>query len=321
MKSIGNFVPDSPFFLAPMAGFTDLAFRTLCSKMGAPLAYTVMVSCKGLYYGDRKSRSLLRIGEEEGPVAYQIFGNDPDIMAWAAEELDRDSNVILDINMGCPVPKVVKNGEGSALLRNPELIYKIVKKVSGATDKPVTIKMRIGIEGAPEKGFVDCAKAAEEGGASAVAVHGRTREEYYSGKVHLDAIKEVRDAISIPLIGNGDILSFDDAKHMMEYTGCDFVMIGRGALGNPWIFKRLVSQWRGEDEPAPPSKEEIVAAMVEHYDNLEATKGEYIGVREMRKFVGRYLKGVEGSLRIRRLTNTIESGEELKQTLLSIIEG
>lgn len=316
MKKIGTFSPETPFFLAPMAGFTDSVYRGICRKAGASLTYTEMVSAKGLYYGDRKSPLLLNIGEDEEWVAYQIFGRDPDIMAWAAEKLQKEKNVILDINMGCPVPKVVKNGEGSALLRNPDLIYKIVKKVVGATDKPVTIKMRLGIEGAPKDAHLLCSKAAEEGGAACVGVHGRTREQYYSGETNLEAIREVKNSLSIPVIGNGDIESFEDAMAMMEYTNCDFVMIGRAALGNPWLFSKLreeyskingISLQNCDIENSLPVKD-----MIEyHYRSLEVLKGEYIAVREMRKFIPRYLKGIKGSSRIRNLVNTAESGEEL----------
>ena len=332
MKKIGTFSPETPFFLAPMAGFTDSVYRGICQKAGASLTYTEMVSAKGLYYGDRKSPLLLTIGKDEEWVAYQIFGSDPDIMAWAAEKLEKEKNVILDINMGCPVPKVVKNGEGSALLRDPELIYRIVKKVAGATGKPVTIKMRLGIEGAPPDAHLLCSKAAEEGGAAAVAVHGRTREQYYSGEANLDAIKEVKEALTIPVIGNGDIACREDAVNMMEYTGCDFVMIGRAALGKPWIFSSMrddsslqnIAAGEGSSEEVfsrenrPRLKkfsEEnrvLIKDMIEyHYTELEKLKGEYIAVREMRKFIPRYLKGVSGSSKIRNLVNTAERGEEL----------
>ena len=300
-KTIGDFVPVNPYFLAPMAGFSDSAYRTLCQNLGAGLTYTEMVSAKGLYYGDRKSPELLYIGEEETAVGYQIFGSDPDIMAWAAEKLNNEKNVLLDINMGCPVPKVVKNGEGSALLRDPELIYRIVNKVSCATDKPVTVKMRIGIDGMPDGGYIECAQAAESGGVSAIAVHGRTREQYYSGRADREAIRRIKASVRVPVIGNGDIESIEDGDRMMEETGCDFVMIGRAAVGNPWIFSP------GRD----PSVEDIKNMIVSHYRSLEKNKGEYVAVREMRKFVGRYLRGIPGSLRVRRAVNSIESGDEL----------
>ena len=311
MKSIGSFTPSSPFFLAPMAGFTDATYRMICAARGASLVYTEMVSAKGLYYGDRKSPELLEIGESEAPTAYQIFGSDPDIMAWAAEKLDERENVLLDVNMGCPVPKVVKNGEGSALLKNPELIYKIIKSMTNATDKPVTAKIRIGISGASEDAGIEAAQAIEAGGAKAVAVHGRTREQYYSGAVDKEYIKRIKESVAIPVIGNGDIRTFEDAKNMFSETGCDFLMIGRGALGNPWLFSELLAGWKGEDIPNRPTVSEIKEAIILQYESMEKQKGEYIAVREMRKFVPRYLKGLKGNAAIRGMVNNIETGKEL----------
>lgn len=315
MKTIGGFIPSTPFFLAPMAGFTDLTYREICGKMGASLVYTEMVSAKGLYYGDRKSPELLEIGESGIPTAYQIFGSDPDIMAWATEKLDKEDNVLIDVNMGCPVPKVVKNGEGSALLRNPELIYQIIKKMAEATDKPVTAKIRIGIDGASENAGVEAAQAIAEAGGACVAVHGRTREQYYSGAANREYIKRIKDSVSIPVIGNGDISSYEDALSMMDETGCDFVMIGRAALGNPWIFRELKAACLGEEIPPRPCIEEIADEILEHYSSMESMKGEYIAVREMRKFIPRYLKGIKGSSSLRGLINSIESGAELRATL------
>ena len=315
MKSIGNFVPKSPFFLAPMAGFTDLTYRNICGRMGAALVYTEMVSAKGLYYGDRKSPLLLEIGDEDIPTAYQIFGSDPDIMAWATEKLNGEKNIILDVNMGCPVPKVVKNGEGSALLKNPELIYKIIKKMSEATDKPVTAKIRVGISGAPEDAGIEAAQAIAEGGGACVAVHGRTREQYYSGNVDRDYIRRIKESVSIPVIGNGDISSYEDALSMMEETGCDFVMIGRAALGNPWIFSELEAAWLGKEVPMRPTTNEVADAILSQFTSMEESKGEYIAIREMRKFIPKYLRGLPGSSSIRGLVNSIENGRELKEVL------
>lgn len=315
MKSIGNFTPETPFFLSPMAGFTDSTYRNICGNMGASLVYTEMVSAKGLYYGDRKSPELLAISDESIPTAYQIFGSDPDIMAWAAEKLNGEKNVILDVNMGCPVPKVVKNGEGSALLRNPELIRKIIKSMTGATDKPVTAKIRIGIDGAGEDAGLEAAQAIEEGGGAAVAVHGRTREKYYGGTVNKEYIKKIKDSVSIPVIGNGDIASIADANEMMKVTGCDFLMIGRAALGNPWLFAELKAAWKGDTIPERPEIDGIIDAIINHYSSMEKVKGEYIAVREMRKFIPRYLRGIPGSAIIRGLINSVESGEELRRIL------
>ena len=315
MKSIGKFTPETPFFLAPMAGFTDSTYRTICGRMGASLVYTEMVSAKGLYYGDRKSPELLEIGDESIPTAYQIFGSEPDIMAWAAEKLDGEKNILLDVNMGCPVPKIVKNGEGSALLRNPELIYKIIKSMTAATDKPVTAKIRIGIDGACENAGIEAAKAIEEGGGAAVSVHGRTREQYYSGEVDREHIRRIKENVSIPVIGNGDISSINDAENMLNETGCDFLMVGRAALGNPWLFSELMAAWKGEKVPKRPSVDEIVDAIINHYSSMEKSKGEYIAVREMRKFIPRYLKGLPGSAGIRGLINSIERGAELCEVL------
>lgn len=316
MKSIGSFTPVSPFFLAPMAGFTDSTYRTICSKMGAALTYTEMVSAKGLYYKDKKTPELLLIGEDEYEVGFQIFGSEPEIMGFAAKNLNKEKNVILDVNMGCPVPKVVKNGEGSALLKDPELIYRIIRSLKENTDKPVTAKIRIGISGAGDDAGISAAQAVESAGGDGITVHGRTREQYYSGEVDLEYIKKIKDAVTIPVTGNGDIASYQDAMEMMERTGCDFVMIGRSALGNPWIFRELNAAYMGNPIPERPSNDEICECIIRHYLNMEALKGEYTAVREMRKFIPKYLKGLPGSARIRGKVNNIVSGSEL----CSIIE-
>ena len=307
LPSIGGFVPETPFFLAPMAGFTDYAYRNICGEMGASLLYTEMVSAKGLCYNDRRSMELLELTEGK-PTAFQLFGSEPDFLARAAEKLDSKGNVILDINMGCPVPKIVKNGEGSALLRDPERIYRIMRALKDATDKPLTAKIRIGIQDAPEDAYLSAAQAIEEGGGAAVAVHGRTREMYYSGACDRSAIRRVAETVSIPVIGNGDIRSYEDAVSMMEETGCAFVMVGRGALGNPWIFRELDCRYRGEPFE-PPTAEEKRAMMVRHYRAMEADKGEYTAVREMRKFTPRYLKGSAGSAALRGKINDIKTGD------------
>lgn len=307
LPAIGGFIPETPFFLAPMAGFTDFAFRNICGEMGASLLYTEMVSAKGLCYNDRRSMELLELTEGK-PTGFQIFGSEPDFLARAAEKLDPLGNVLLDVNMGCPVPKIVKNGEGSALLRDPELIYRIILALKNATDKPVTAKIRTGIQDAPEDAYLSAAQAIEEAGAAAIAVHGRTREMYYSGACDRGAIRRVAETVSIPVIGNGDIRSYADAKSMMEETGCDYVMIGRGALGNPWIFRELTAGLKGEPF-TPPTAEEKRAMMIRHYRAMEADKGEYTAVREMRKFTPRYLKGSPGSAALRGKINDIRTGE------------
>ena len=317
VTKIGNITLDSPFLFAPLAGITDAPTRLLAREQGASLVYSEMISAKGLWYKDKNTEALLKIYEKEKPIAYQIFGSDPEIMAAAAKDLASRENALLDINMGCPVPKVVKNGEGSALLKNPDLIYRIVDAVTKTAGKPVTVKIRLGWDSASLTGL-EAAKAAEAGGAAAVAVHGRTRDQYYSGKADWAAIGRIKAALRIPVIGNGDVMAGEDAIRMLEVTGCDFVMIARGALGNPWIFRDALALWKGEEKPAPPTLNEKIAMMVRHFDDLVAEKGEYAGVREMRKFAGWYLKGIHGSAALRREINSIENPENLRNLFLSI---
>lgn len=311
---IGNVILDNPFFLAPLAGITDAPTRRICREMGAALVYSEMVSGKGLYYKQEKTKNLLHIDPAEKPVAFQVFGSEPEILAFTAWELDGYENAILDINMGCPVPKIVKNGEGSALLKRLDLVYDLISAMTANTKKPVTAKIRIGFD-ASSVNAVETAKAVEAGGAAAVAVHGRTREQYYSGKADWSQIAAVKQAISIPVIGNGDVTDGQSAMAIMEQTGCDFVMIGRGALGNPWIFRQAVSAWRGEDAPAPPTLEERKAVMKRHFRDMSALKGDYVAVREMRKHVGWYLKGQPGSAAFRGRVNQIDNAEELMKAI------
>ena len=309
---IGNLELASPWVLAPLAGFTDAVMRTLCEEQGAALTYTEMVSAKGLYYGGSKTSDLTYIPEGAGPTAIQIFGSEPEIMAFAARALDRLKNEVLDINMGCPVPKVVRNGDGSALMRDPGLVCDIVKAVTSATEKPVTVKIRKGFDTA---NAVEVALAAQEGGASAVCVHGRTREQYYSGVVDRNIIKDVKEALSIPVIASGDVTDAASGMSMLAETGCDMVMIGRGALGNPWIFRELDAAYKGLDIPPRPSDEERTAMMLRHLEMLCGLKGETTGVKEFRKYIIRYTKGMHGAAAVRRRANDVLSLKEMKEVI------
>lgn len=317
VPQIGSFKPKNPFFMAPLAGVTDAPTRLIYSEMGAGLVYSEMVSAKGMHYGDRKSNRLLDIlypdddhNSNLGDVAFQIFGSDPEIMAEAAEMLDQRENVLIDVNMGCPVPKVFKNGDGSALLKNPILCEQIISSMKARTSKPVTAKIRIGVDSS-RINCVEVAKALEEGGADAICVHGRTREAYYSGEVDYRRIAEVKESVNIPVIGNGDIFDIDSCKRMFTETGVDFVMIARGALGNPWIFKELNAWWLGESVPSRPTKEEIKDMMIYHTKLLVDYKGEKIAKNEMKKHLAWYTKGLAGSNDFRRKINNINSIKEI----------
>jgi tRNA-dihydrouridine synthase B len=311
---IGNIELENPYILAPMAGVTDLPFRLLCREQGAGLLCMEMISAKALQYKNRNTKALLAIHPEEYPVSLQLFGSDPDIISEMAKQIEELPFQILDINMGCPVPKVVKNGEGSALMKNPKLVYQIVSKTVRAVKKPVTVKIRKGFDDA-HVNAVEIAKIVEEAGGAAVAVHGRTREQYYSGKADWEIIRRVKEAVSIPVIGNGDVTSGETALAMMRQTGCDGVMIGRGAQGNPWIFRELAEYERTGTMPERPSGETVKEAMLRHARLQMEFKGEYLGIREMRKHVAWYTKGLEGAARLRDAINRVESYQELKDLL------
>ncbi|MBR1444056.1 MAG: tRNA dihydrouridine synthase DusB [Firmicutes bacterium] len=314
---IGNVELENNVFLAPMAGVTDQPFRILCREMGCGLVYSEMVSAKGMMHNNKNTEKLLQTSNDERPCAVQLFGSDPEILADMAIKAQEYADII-DINKGCPAPKITKNGEGSALMLKPQLVGKIVRSVSRAIDKPLTVKFRKGYD---EKNLnaLEIAMTAEENGAAAVTIHGRTREQYYSGNADWNIIKEIKKNVKIPVIGNGDVTSPEKAKEMLEYTGCDAVMIGRAAQGNPWIFKRVVKYLKdGELLPEPSAEEKIKLAM-RHFEMLSELKGEYIGLREMRQHLGKYIKGMYGSSEIRMKINTSESKEEIFELLMKLI--
>lgn len=307
---IGNVKLDGNLILAPMAGVTDLPFRMLCKEQGASLVYTEMISAKGIYYNNKNTGKLWETDASERPVSLQLFGSDPDLMADMAAKIEDKDFDIYDINMGCPVPKVVNNGEGSALMNNPKLAGEIIEKMMKAVKKPVTVKFRKGF-GKDDNTAVEFAKVAEAAGAAAIAVHGRTREQYYQGKADWDVIRDVKNAVSIPVIGNGDLFTPEDVKNMYEHTGVDGFMFGRGVRGNPWLFKRTRVYLETGEIPVPPTPEEIMDMMIRHGKMNISFKGEFTGMREMRKHAAWYTKGMKNSAQFREKCSYIETLDDL----------
>jgi tRNA-dihydrouridine synthase B len=317
---IGNIELKNNIFLAPMAGVTDLTFRIICKEMGAGLVVTEMVSAKGMYYNDEKTNKLIIIDERERPIALQIFGSDPMIMSNIIEnKLNQRCDIdIIDINMGCPAPKIVKNGGGCALMKYPKLVKEIVTNVVKVSNKPVTVKFRMGWDEKNING-VDIAKISEEAGASAITIHARTRDMFYSGEADWNFIKKIKESVSIPVIGNGDIFEPEDGLRLLKETKCDGIAIGRGSMGNPWIFKRINNLLEGKDDVIP-TNEEIINMGIRHLNMVCELKGEDVGVKEMRKQLSWYLKGMRNSNEIKNKINTIESKNEMIEILLDYLD-
>lgn len=311
---IGNVVLQNNLILAPMAGVSDLPFRLLCRKQGAGLVCMEMVSAKAILYGNKNTEGLLEIDPGEIPVSLQLFGSDPDIISEMAKRIEERPFAILDLNMGCPVPKIVNNGEGSALLKDPKLVEKILTKTVRAIKKPVTVKIRKGFD-EEHVNAVEIAKIAEGCGVAAVAVHGRTREQYYSGQADWEIIAKVKQAVSIPVIGNGDVVDGPSAKALLTQTGCDGIMVGRAAQGNPWIFREIEHYLRTGKVQERPTGKEVYDTILSHAEMELAHKGEYTAVREMRKHISWYTAGYPNSAALRRRINAMESFEELKEAL------
>ena len=311
---IGNVEIKGKLVLGPMAGVTDLPFRMLCKEQGADLIYTEMVSAKGIMYNNKNTIPLLEVREEERPVALQLFGSDPKILGDMAHKIEDRNFDIIDINMGCPVPKIVNNGEGSALMDNPKLIGEIVKSVVESTNKPVTIKFRKCFK-KDVLNAVEIAQIAQENGASAVAVHPRSRGQYYSGKADWNVITDVKKAVSIPVIGNGDVFTPEDAERMLKETGCDAIMLARGVRGNPWLFSQIKHYLSTGEHLPKPDRNELIEMILRHARMQIEFKGEYMGIREMRKHVAWYTTGYNNAARLRNYVNQVENYDDLAKLL------
>ena len=316
---IGSVTLPNNLILAPMAGVTDLPFRLLCKEQGAGLLCMEMVSAKAILYKNRNTESLLEIDPRENPVSLQLFGSDPEIISKIAHQIEDKPFDILDLNMGCPVPKIVNNGEGSALMKTPKLAGEIIRQTVKAIDKPVTVKIRKGFDD-EHINAVEMAKIAEDAGAAAVAVHGRTREQFYSGRADWDIIRQVKEAVSIPVIGNGDLLTAEDVIAMEAQTGCDGFMIARGAQGNPWIFRQILHYFETGEHLAKPTLEEVTQMILRHARMMLEFKGEYIGIREIRKHAAWYTAGYPNSARLRVAINNVESFEALEELLINNLD-